>query len=123
MQFEPYIDYGAFLDKKDERLRVKVSSHGFSAETTMNVDKKWLADFAKDLNMIYENLDGGAELEEYRGHSRITFSFMTGGHILVMGTLIKKQDSHVQELNFSNTIDQTDLREFVKSLYYDLCEV
>ena len=60
------------------------------------------------------------ELEEYRGHSRIHFSFLTGGHIHIMGTLY---DSHKQELNFSNSIDQTELMEFAKSLYHDLCEV
>ena len=118
--FEPYIDYGAFGDKNIERLRVRVTSYGFSADATMNVDKKWLTDFAKELNVLYENLEGGAELEEYRGHSRIHFSFLTGGHVHIMGTLY---DSHEQELNFSNSIDQTELREFAKSLYHDLCEV
>ena len=33
------------------------------------------------------------------------------------------KDSHEQELNFSNSIDQTELRKFAKSLYHDLCEV
>ena len=118
--FEPYIDHGAFGDKNIERLRVRVTSYGFSAEATMNVDKKWLADFAKELNVLYENLEGGAGLEEYRGHSRIQFSFLNGGHVHIMGTLY---DSHEQELNFSNSIDQTELRKFAKSLYHDLCEV
>ena len=48
------------------------------------------------------------------------FSFLTGGHVHIMGTLY---DSHEQELNFSNSIDQTELRKFAKSLYHDLCEV
>ena len=120
LRFEPYIDHGAFGDKNDERLRVTVASYGFSADTTMNVDKKWLADFAKHLNVVYEKLDGRVELEEYRGHSRLLFSFLTGGHVLVMGTLY---DSHEQELNFSNSIDQTELRDFAKSLYRDLCVI
>ena len=120
--FEPYIDHGAFGDKNIERLHVRVTSYGFSADATMNVDKKWLADFAKELNEFYEKLEGGAELEEYKGHSRITFSFTTGGHIHVMGWLYKEQNSHGQELSFSNSIDQTELRDFAKSLYRDLCE-
>ena len=69
--FEPYTDRGAFGDKNIERLRIRVTSYGFSADATMNVDKKWLADFAKELNVLYENLEGGAELEEYRGASHI----------------------------------------------------
>ena len=51
------------------------------------------------------------ELEEYRGHSRIHFSFLTGGHIHIMGTLY---DSHKQELNFSNSIDQTEYNGICK---------
>ena len=33
--FEPYIDHGAFGDKNIERLRVRVTSYGFSADATM----------------------------------------------------------------------------------------
>ncbi len=29
---EPYIDHGAFGDKKIERLRVRVTDYGFSAD-------------------------------------------------------------------------------------------
>lgn len=36
--FEPYIDHGAFGDKNIERLRVRVTSYGFSADATMNLD-------------------------------------------------------------------------------------
>ncbi len=120
LRFEPYIDSGAFGDNSYERLRVTVKSYGFSGDTTMNVDKKWLADFAKELNDGYEKLDGRIELEEYRGWSRIAFLFKTGGHVHVMGTLY---GSHEQEVHFSNSIDQTELREFAKSLYRELCEV
>ena len=39
-----------------------------------------------------------------------------------MGWLYKEQDTLEQELSFSNHIDQTEIRAFVKLLYMYLCE-
>ena len=64
--------------------------------------------------------DNGLPASFKNGSKRIPGKHMVMPLMLIMGTLY---DSHEQELNFSNSIDQTELRKFAKSLYHDLCEV
>ena len=122
LMFEPFTDHDRFLNKVRDRLRIVVSSYGFSADVIMNIGKKMLSEFSAELYKLYDNLEGRAELEEIRGRNRITFSYIKSGHIFIKGELLKEQNTHVQELRFENKIDQTELRAFSKALYHDYCK-
>ncbi|MCR5562666.1 MAG: hypothetical protein K6F46_04735 [Desulfovibrio sp.] len=114
LQFEP-IGFDKPLLKNKEKLRVKVKSHGFSADVILDISTPELKDFAADLNAFYETLKGGAELEEIRARSRFSFSSTACGHICVFITII--QNGH--ELSFGNSFDQTFLKDFSNALFAD----
>ena len=100
-------------------LTVNVRSFDFSATTTMDMDIRKLADFAKSLLELYQTLSGRAQLEEpYGKHSYIEFSGKTDGHIKVKGKLYSDHPyGSSQELYFENEFDQTYLRDFANGLF------
>lgn len=100
------------------KLSIEVKSDGFTAQTTMDIDIKSLAQFANDLNYIYKNLTVEARLEEpYGSYMGIAFKGDGRGHINIKGCLEKTNPSGVQQvLEFENRIDQTDLRVFCSDL-------
>ena len=102
-------------------LGVKVSSYGYSAETFMDVGVQDIAEFAVQLNNLYETLEGEAKLEEpYSVHNYIVFIAEPNGHIKVTGQLNNKNVfGYTQEINFENEIDQTFLRSFIDQLFTD----
>lgn len=118
LQFEP-IGFDKPHLKNKEKLRVKIKSHGFSADVVLNIGTSELKDFAADLNTFYETLKGGAELEEIRGRNRFSFSSTVCGHVCVFITIIQKWDGHGHELSFGNSFDQTFLKDFSKALFAD----
>lgn len=98
-------------------LSVCVSSSGFSACSTMDIDIKGFADFCRDLSALYASLTGAAKITDYDGEQFIFFSADSLGNVHVSGTLKSNGESGFwQELKFENRIDQTYLSEFVKSL-------
>ena len=101
-------------------LRIKVKSHRFYAETEFRADASLLAEFAEELNRLFETLDGEAELEGV-GYNRLKFKAMHGGHIFVSGTLSMNENGQSHEMTFSNSIDQTYLQGFAKKLFADYC--
>jgi len=83
----------------------------------MDVDDLRLADFAVQLNKLYETLNGSASLEEPGSAlGFISFAATTGGHIKVWGYIHYK---HTQELTFENEFDQTYLKNFAEALFAD----
>jgi len=83
----------------------------------MDVDELRLADFAVQLNKLYETLNGSAILEE-PGSALCFIEFIarTGGHIKVRGYI---HNNHTQELTFENEFDQTYLKNFAEALFAD----
>ncbi len=98
-------------------MSVYVASDGFSAVSDMDIDVKQFVLFSTNLKTIYDNLSGSAIIQEpYGYHKYISFSSSKNGHILVKGYLcdILKEN----EIFFSNSFDQTFLKEFANELYY-----
>ena len=99
-------------------LSISVSSAGFSASTTMDIDIKDMPTFCNDLQKVYDSLNGKAKIQEpYGNQQRILFSGDKKGHILVSGVLSSNGvNGFWQELKFENCIDQTFLPQFLKKL-------
>ena len=98
-------------------LSVSVTSAGFSASTTMDIDIKEIPTFCDELQKIYYSLNGEAKIQEPYGKQYIQFSGDKKGHIFVSGTLHSNgANDFWQELKFENGIDQTFLPDFLKQL-------
>lgn len=99
-------------------LTVSVSSAGFSASTTMDIDIKDIPTFYYELQKLYDSLMGEAKIQEPYGNQQyILFSGDKKGHILVSGVLNSNgANGFWQELKFENCIDQTFLPQFLKNL-------
>ena len=111
--FESDVSYSS-----NTTLSVSVTSAGFSAFTTMDIDIKDIPTFCNELQNIYNSLNGEAMIQEpYGNRQYIRFSGDRKGHILVSGTLNSNGASGFwQELKFENCIDQTFLPDFLKKL-------
>lgn len=110
--FESDIDYPS-----NTILSVCVSSSGFSASTTMDVDIKTIYDFCNKLGSVYIILTGSAKIQEAYGNQYILFSGDGIGHIRVAGMLDSQgANGFWQELKFENCIDQTYFPSFLKGL-------
>ena len=98
-------------------LSVCVSSSGFSASATMDIDIKNVPTFCVELNKVYNLLKGEARMHEIYGDQHILFSGDGLGHIMISG-LLKSNGANgfSQELKFENFIDQTYLPAFLKRL-------
>ena len=98
-------------------LSVCVSSSGFSAATTMDIDIKAVRDFCNELENIYNTLKGSTKIQEAYGKQCILFSGDGLGHIMVSGFLDSQgANGFWQELKFENCIDQTYFPSFLKGL-------
>ena len=99
-------------------LSVSVTSAGFSASTTMDIDVKDMPTFCSKLQKLYDSLKGEAKIQEPFGNQQhITFSGDGKGHILISGKLNSNgANGFWQELNFENCIDQTYMPQFLKNL-------
>ena len=98
-------------------LSVRVSSSGFSAATTMDIDIKAVCDFCNELEIVYNTLKGSAKIQEAYGNQYILFSGDGLGHIMVSGFLDSQgANGFWQELKFENCIDQTFLPQFLRKL-------
>ncbi|WP_314051503.1 hypothetical protein, partial [Dialister invisus] len=92
LELLPGIHQDNFPYPKANRLRVKVSSLGFSADSIMDIDDIALSDFAVNLNELYETLSGSVRLEEpYSMHCFLEFTAVTGGHIRIKGRIYNKK--------------------------------
>ena len=99
-------------------LSVSVSSAGFSATTTMDIDIKRMSAFCNDLQKVYDSLNGEAKMQEPFGNEQyILFSGDKKSSILVSGNLNSNgANGFWQELKFENCIDQTFFPQFLRSL-------
>ena len=98
-------------------LSVCVSSSGFSAATTMDIDIKAVRDFCNELENIYNTLKGSTKIQEAYGNQYILFSGDGLGHIMISGLLNSNgANAFWQELKFENSIDQTYFPNFLKQL-------
>lgn len=98
-------------------LSVCVSSSGFSASTTMDIDIRRVYDFCNELAIVYSTLKGSAKIQQAYGNQYIIFSGNGLGHIMVSGLLDSQgANGFWQELKFENFIDQTYLQRFLKGL-------
>lgn len=97
-------------------MSVSVSSHEFSAASGMDIDIKEFGAFAVSLKSMYDELSGEAAIQEAYGYHRsIAFSADKSGHISVKGYLCDELKNH--EFYFSNSFDQTFLRDFACELF------
>ncbi|MGM9972913.1 MAG: hypothetical protein ACI33K_02585 [Clostridiaceae bacterium] len=99
-------------------LKIFVESNGFSAATNMDIDIKDLAGFAIGLRKLYYSLKGSARLQEpYGSHNYFEFLGIEKEYINVNGSLKSCSESgFIQELNFSNKINQSYLKDFQEKL-------
>ena len=98
-------------------LAVCISSSGFSATTTMDIDIKAVRNFCNELENIYNTLKGSTKIQETYGKQYILFSGDGLGHIMVSGFLDSQgANGFWQELKFENCIDQTYFPSFLKEL-------
>ncbi len=99
-------------------VTVSVTSSGFSASTTMDIDVKDMPGFCNELQKLYDSLKGEAKIQEPFGNQQhITFSGDGKGHILISGELNSNGANEFwQELKFENCIDQTCMPQFLKKL-------
>lgn len=99
-------------------LSISVSSAGFSASTTMDIDVKDMPFFCNELQKVYDYLEGETKIQEpYGSRQYIGFSGDGKGHIHVCGTLNSNgANGFWQELKFENCIDQTFLPQFLRKL-------
>ena len=99
-------------------LTVSVSSAGFSASTTMDIDIKDIPTFCNELQNLYDSLKGEAKIQEPYGNQQyILFSGDKKGYILVSGMLNSNgANGFWQELKFENCIDQTFLPKFLRKM-------
>jgi len=118
LELEPFVDTGDLIRRKTEMLRVRVKSYRFYAETEFRANASLLAEFAEELNRLYESLDGETELKG-DGCNRLKFKAMHGGHIFISGTLSMNENGQSYEMTFYHSIDQTFFRDFAKTLYRD----
>ena len=99
-------------------LSVSVSSEGFSASTTMDIDIKDIQTFCNELQKTYDSLKGEAKIQEPYGNQQyILFTGDKKGHIFVSGMLNSNSaNGFWQELKFENCLDQTFLPQFLRKL-------
>ena len=98
-------------------LSVCVSSSGFSAATTMDIDIKSVCNFCNELENVCNTLKGSTKIQEAYGKQYILFSGDGLGHIMVSGFLDSQgANGFWQELKFENCIDQTYFPSFLKGL-------
>ena len=99
-------------------ISVSVSSVGFSASTSMDVDIKAISKFCDALNKVYSTLKGNAKISEPFGNKQyIDFAGDGYGHILISGMLHSNGAyGFSQELKFENSIDQTYFPVFLKKI-------
>ena len=99
---------------------INVWSEGFSAESCFDTEDVLIADFASQLNEMYQKLDGSAIIQDlYETDSYIEFIAQKCGHITVRGQIIWSRNRHTQQLTFENEVEQTYLRDFVSALTAD----
>jgi hypothetical protein len=120
-QFCLSLDFQVFVGEicypSNTILTVSVSSEGFSATSTMDIDIKSVYAFCDDLKSIYDSLSGTAKIQQAYGNQYVSFSGDGIGHILVSGFLSSNgENGFWQELKFENCIDQTFISEFIKNL-------
>lgn len=99
-------------------LSVSVSSEGFSASTTMDIDIKAIPIFCNELQKTYDSLKGEAKIQEPYGNQQyILFTGDKKGHIFVSGMLNSNgANGFWQDLKFENCLDQTFLPQFLRKL-------
>ena len=116
-ELEPYMT--------DCKLRIKVSSYGFSADTMIDADELYLGDFSFSLNEFYETMRGSVKLQDLSMDSFIEFTAKANGYISVAGRINNGQDyghGFYQQLTFENEFDQTYLHDLAKTLFADFGE-
>ena len=98
-------------------LSVSVSSEGFSASTTMDIDIKDIQTFCNELQKTYDSLKGEARIQEPYGNQHILFTGDKKGYIFVSGMLNSNgANGFWQELKFENCLDQTFMPQFLRKL-------
>ena len=97
-------------------MTVAVTSDSFSAKADMDIDIKEFAEFASQLQVVYDTLSGEATIKEPFGYQKyISFHADKTGHITVKGFLC--DDMKNNELHFENSFDQTYLKKFSQKLF------
>lgn len=114
LELEPYLT--------ESRLRIKVSSYGFSAVAMIDADELYVGGFSECLNRLYDTLKGYVKLEDLSTDTLIEFTAEANGHIGISGRIDNGQNyghGYYHQLTFNNEFDQTCLRDFAKTFYAD----
>jgi len=121
LRLKPIVHKEDLREVVNTSLMIDVSSYDFSAKTMLDIDVRDLAEFAMQINGLYERLSGSARLTvPYVDECYIEFSADKVGHIRVSGCLDNgNRFGFTQRLQFQNEIDQTILKKFANDLYAD----
>lgn len=116
--FQPKVFEADIADSSNTILTVFVRSGDFCGKTDMDIDIKAFAEFVDALSALYETLNGTAIIREPYGYRQfIEFTADRSGHIGISGEVCaNSQGGFFQKLAFENTVDQTYLHDFIKTL-------
>ena len=121
LKFEPFSYYDDDSEKEVEKLRVRISSYGFSADEVLNIGSAALSDFSVGLIKMLDIPEESAILEEARGYSYFSFSNCQSeyGKVMLYGKICTQNDDLQHELSFESRLYFDDIREFCEMLYAD----
>jgi len=101
-------------------LNITVARGDVKMSADMQIDIYEFCDFARDMQNLYDMLDGYAAIGEPYGHGMsLSFRGVTGGKIEVGGSLTRDfggEQVCFYDLQFSEVIDQTSIKELVRDL-------
>lgn len=76
----------------ESRLRIKVSSCGFFADTVISADELYMGEFSVSLNEFYETLSGSVKLQDLTTDSFIELTAKVNVYISVVGQIDNGHD-------------------------------
>jgi len=97
------------------RARVSVKAGPFSGSTELMTSMGDLTRFRDDLDKAYESLSGGVTLSPLERQIEIELKINDRGQVSVEGYL-KEHASYGNQLNFTYSFDQTDLKRTISQL-------
>lgn len=115
--FSISLEFGMY--ERDAIISVNITSAGFCGGGKLDVSRGIIEVFAKDLQALYETLNGTARLCETYGEGYVEFEGDGKGRIDVRGLVVGYSENRYmseQRLSFENIIDQTFLAELCEEI-------
>lgn len=101
-------------------ITVSVYSHGFYGTSDWTVDFSDFKLFVREFKALYDNLVGEIGLNDRELGSFLKVKCDGCGHFTFCGKLVSET---FQKFEFMFTVDQTNLKNFVKQLFQDYGKV